>query len=69
MGSGGAVLDEVRVMPVTGGDAGIDEVYRMFREHGVEVHDHRRLAHHKRRGADTVRARAIFDALELARAS
>jgi hypothetical protein len=41
----------------------------MFREHGVEVHDHRRLAHHKRRGADTVRARAIFDALELARAS
>jgi hypothetical protein len=63
----GAVLDEIRLVTVTGGDAGIDAVYRGLRAQGIEVCDHRRREPPERRSGD-VQARAIADALELARA-
>jgi hypothetical protein len=39
MGDRGPVLDEVKVMPVTGGETGIDAVYRGLRAQGIEVKD------------------------------
>jgi hypothetical protein len=67
MGAEGPVLDEVKVMTVTGGEAGVDAVYAGLRAMGIDIRDERR--HWRAAGQERdrdVRARAVADALRMA---
>jgi hypothetical protein len=63
---GSGVLDQVKVMTVTGGERGIDAVFRGLRARGFEVYDHRSERRPGERERVDVRQCAIAGALRLA---